>query len=75
MPYSSNDELPLGVRNKLPAKAQTIYREAYNHAYEFYKDPHKRREDRDLEGTAHSVAWSAVEKKYKKTDDGEWVEI
>jgi len=75
MPYPNNDSLPTGVLNKFPRKAQTIYREAFNHAWEFYKDPQKRKAGKDREETAHSVAWSAVEKKYKKTDAGDWVEI
>jgi len=75
MPYTSNEELPVGVRHKLPIEAQNIYREAFNHAWEFYKDPHKRHKDRTQEETAHSVAWSAVEKKYNKDEHHEWVKI
>jgi cation transport regulator len=73
MPYSSNESLPVGV-HKLPSKGQTIYREAFNHAWDFYKDPQKRKGGKSREETAHSVAWAAVEKKYHKTDDGKWVE-
>ena len=43
--------------------AQEIYKEACNSAVEQYGE-----EDR-----AHRVAWSAVEQKYEKNQDGEWV--
>lgn len=62
MPYSSNSELPQEVK-KLPAKAQTIFRKAFNSASEQY----------DSEEKAFKVAWAAVKKQYKKNEDGEWV--
>jgi cation transport regulator ChaB len=34
MPYQSNDELPPAVANHLPAHAQDIFREAFNHAWD-----------------------------------------
>jgi cation transport regulator len=34
MPYQSNDELPPAVTNHLPAHAQDIFREAFNHAWD-----------------------------------------
>lgn len=60
------------MRNVLPKKAQEIYREAYNSAWDEYKDPDKRRDDDSREETAHKVAWSAVKKKYEKSDNGKW---
>jgi pimeloyl-ACP methyl ester carboxylesterase len=33
MPYQTNDDLPTTVRNYLPAHAQNIHREAFNHAF------------------------------------------
>lgn len=36
MPYRSNLDLPPSVRSHLPAHAQDIYREAFNHAYAAY---------------------------------------
>ena len=33
MTYEQNSDLPKGVRNNLPAHAQDIYREAFNHAW------------------------------------------
>jgi len=71
MPYKSVDELPDGVKDNLPKKAQEIYMEAYNSAHEEYKDPKERRGDASLEETAAKVAWSAVKKKYEKAD-GKW---
>ncbi|MGE3832434.1 MAG: ChaB family protein, partial [Parvibaculaceae bacterium] len=33
MPYSNNSDLPKPIRNRLPEHAQSIYREAFNHAF------------------------------------------
>ena len=33
MPYDVNADLPPAVRSHLPEHAQTIFREAFNHAY------------------------------------------
>jgi len=72
MPYNNISELPENVRGVLPEHAQDIYKEAFNSAYEEYKDPKKRRGDADREEVAHKVAWSAVKTKYKKGDDDTW---
>lgn len=72
MPYSSTHELPDGVKNVLPSHAQDIYKEAFNSAYEEYKDPADRRGHEDKEEVAHKVAWSAVKKKYEKDEAGKW---
>jgi len=72
MPYSTINELPGGVKDHLPKHAQDIYKEAFNSAYDEYKDPDERRGDADREETAHRVAWSAVKKKYEKGTDGDW---
>lgn len=69
MPYAKNSELPKGVTEHLPEHAQTIYREAYNSAFDEYKDPHKRRGDDTREETAHKVAWAAVKNKYEKNGE------
>jgi len=75
MPYKRLSDLPDSVRDNLPEHAQEIYRAAYNSAWEQYDKPEERRGGRDREATAHSVAWSAVEQKYKKEPkSGEWVE-
>ncbi len=73
MPYDKNSELPDQVINNLPERAQTIYRKAFNSAWDQYESPEKRREDADREETAHRVAWSAVKKVYRKSDRGTWV--
>ncbi|MDF2576989.1 MAG: cation transport regulator ChaB [Chlamydiales bacterium] len=73
MPYQKTKDLPDSVRNNLPAHAQSIYMEAFNHAWEEYKDPDKRKDDSSHESVCHKVAWSAVEKKYIKNGD-RWVE-
>jgi len=74
MPYQTNKDLPDSVRHVLPLHAQDIYRAAFNHAWDEYKDPDKRRTDEPREQIAHKVAWAAVKKKYRKVD-GEWEEI
>lgn len=38
MPYKAKSDLPDNVRNVLPAHAQDIYKEAFNSAWEQYKD-------------------------------------
>ena len=43
MPYQSNSELPEMVRESLPEHGQNIYREAFNSAWDEYKDPSERR--------------------------------
>lgn len=63
MPYDTLRELPDSVRDNLPKKAQEIYKEAFNSAWEQYDHE----EDR-----AHRVAWGAVKEKYEKGDDGKW---
>jgi cation transport regulator len=62
--YEELDDLPDSVKRNLPKHAREIYRAAYNSAEEQYGE-----EDR-----AHRVAWSAVEQKYEKNENGEWVE-
>ncbi len=64
MPYDNLSDLPDSVRNNLPKHAQEIYRAAYNSAEEQYGE----------EERAHRFAWSAVENKYDKNDQGNWVE-
>jgi cation transport regulator len=64
MPYKSVSELPDSVKDSLPHHAQEIFKEAFNSAREEYGE----------EETAFKVAWSAVKNKYKKNDDGKWVE-
>lgn len=73
MPYQQRSDLPDGVKNNLPAHAQDIYKEAYNSAWDEYKDPDDRRDDASREEVSHRVAWAAVKQKYEKDEDsGKW---
>ena len=64
MPYKEITDLPESVREHLPKHAQEIYKSAFNSAEKQYGD----------ESTAHKIAWSAVENKYKKDEDSDdWV--
>jgi cation transport regulator len=70
MSYKTDEDLPESVRNNLPEHAQHIYREAFNHAWDEYEDPEKRRNPKeDREAVAHQVAWGAVKKEYHKEGD------
>ncbi|MBV8654189.1 MAG: ChaB family protein [Alphaproteobacteria bacterium] len=62
MPYITNADLPDSVRHHLPDRAQTIYRRAFNGAWQSYAE----RGDPDFEEIAHRVAWSAVKRRYQK---------
>jgi cation transport regulator len=64
MPYKQITQLPGNVKNNLPKHAQEIYKEAFNSAEEQYGE----------ESRAHRVAWSAVENKYEKNAQGNWVQ-
>jgi len=73
MPYDTRKDLPESVQNVLPAHGQDIYKEAYNSAWDQYKDPEDRDGDDSREEVAHQVAWSAVKNVYEKNADGDWV--
>lgn len=62
MPYKRNRDLPDTITSSLPDEAQTLFRKAFNSAHEQY----------DSESRAMKTAWSAVKKKYHKTDNGAW---
>ena len=63
MPYENTSDLPDSVKSNLPGHAQEIYKEAFNSAEDQYGE----------ESRAHRVAWSAVERKYEKNVNGDWV--
>jgi cation transport regulator len=65
MPYESNSDLPPSIRAHLPPHAQSIFRAAFNAAFEHASDP--RREE-----AAHRIAWSAVKRSYEKIGT-DWV--
>lgn len=66
MPYRTNADLPASVRTHLPAHAQDIYREAFNHAYAAHEG------DIRQEEAAHRIAWAAVKRSYVKVG-GSWI--
>lgn len=72
MPYNNTSDLPDSVQSALPGEAQDIYKEAFNSAYEQYKDADDRRGDAGREEVAHKVAWSAVKNVYHKDAAGKW---
>jgi len=63
MPYATNTDLPPSVRTHLPAHAQDIYREAFNHAWAAHQG------DVRQEEAAHRIAWAAVKRSYVKRGD------
>lgn len=72
MPYLSIKDLPKLVQIHLPKHAQEIYKEAFNHAWQEYKNASKRRGKISREEVAHKVAWGAVKSKYEKQGNS-WV--
>jgi len=67
LPYEINTDLPSFARNHLPAHAQSIFREAFNHAYaEHEGDPRQ-------EEAAFRIAWAALKRSYAKIGN-DWVE-
>ena len=72
MPYQKLNELPDSVKDNLPQHGQEIYKDAFNSAWDQYKDAEDRKGGRSREETAHSVAWSAVKNEYEKKGDS-WV--
>jgi cation transport regulator len=73
MPYNKKSDLPDSVTDNLPSHAEEIYKEAFNSAWDQYKDPAKRTQGGSREEVAHRVAWAAVKQVYHKNDAGEWV--
>ncbi|MCQ4092159.1 putative cation transport regulator ChaB [Erwinia persicina] len=72
MPYNNRSALPDSVRHVLPAHAQDIYLEAFNSAWDQYKESEDRRGDDSREEVAYKVAWAAVKHQYQKGDDDKW---
>lgn len=62
MPFARNSELPSGVKNALPAAAQTIFRRVANAALA----------SGDSDESAFRQAWSVVKQSYKKVGD-HWI--
>ncbi len=74
MPYKKVNDLPDSVKDNLPKHAQEIYMEAFNNAWDEYKDPDERKGHASREETSHKVAWAAVKTKYEKGKDEKWHE-
>jgi cation transport regulator len=73
MPYQVIAEVPLGVHDNLPRRAQEIFLNAYIHAWEEHKISGGRREVESRSATAREAAWVAVEREYmKNVFTGEW---
>jgi cation transport regulator len=62
------------VRNNLPKHAQEIFKEAFNSAWDKYKQPKDRKGDASREETSFKVAWAAVKQTYHKDISGNWGE-
>lgn len=68
-----NEKRSAGKRKaRASVHAQDIYKEAFNSAWDQYKDKDDRRDDASREETAHKVAWAAVKHEYAKGDDDKW---
>ena len=74
MPYDNIVNLPKSVRNNLPKHAQEIFKEAFNNAWDEYKQPKDRKNDSSREETSFKVAWAAVKQTYHKDNSGNWKE-
>lgn len=72
MPYDYIHDLPESVRNNLPTHAQEIFKEAFNNAWDEYKQPKDRKDDASREETSFKVAWAAVKQTYHKDKSGNW---
>ena len=68
MPYQTNAQLPAPLQTHLPAHAQDIYREAFNHAYAANAG------EADRDRHAHMIAWAAIKRRFEKGSNGQWVE-
>lgn len=73
MRYESETDLPDIVRNQLPLSAQSLFRTAFNIAWDGYQEP----DDPDAvnvgrEDVAHQAGWAAVRDAYERGEDEEW---
>jgi cation transport regulator ChaB len=65
LPYSSNADLPKGVREAMPTKAQSIFRNVFNSVME---------QEGATESSAFAQAYGAVENAgYHQNTEGDWV--
>lgn len=66
MPYKSLQELPSSLKTHLPLRAQEIYREAFNAAWEQYADLLTRQGPAAMEEAVSRSAWAAVRRIYRQ---------
>lgn len=71
--YDGITDLPDQVRKNLPERAQIIYRDAFNNAWDVYSEPDEHKGGAKREQVSHRVAWYAVMEEYQKQEDGKWV--
>ena len=72
MPYGTIKDLPKGVKDNLPKHAQEIFKEAFNNAWDEYKESEDRKGNASREETSFKVAWAAVKQTYYKDKSGTW---
>ncbi len=72
-PYPSLDELPEGVRRRLPVDGQQLYFDTFNEAWQRYADPAARPTDEPPAVLAHRAAWRAVRAEFEAdAEDRHW---
>lgn len=69
--YRGLHELPEAIQSRLPVPAQQIYQTVFNNTWDDYSHP-RDAETGSREEAAHKVAWSAVKRKYRKTENNKW---
>ncbi len=62
--YGANEDLPADVRNTLPAPVQTLYRQAFNTAWNRRLAPVRRAFIVSHDAVATRAAWKAVRRLY-----------
>ena len=74
MPYATNTDLLDRIRLHLPERAQDIFWEAFNCAWDCYAASQKRYFSGTRETAAIRVAWTTVKRLYKK-NGGIWISL
>lgn len=74
LPHDRRSDLPDRVRNGLPEHARELCEEAFDSGRDPHADPDLRRDGAPREATAPRVAGPAVEERYRRDEDGRWVE-
>jgi len=62
--YPTNEDLPAGIREAMPPVVQTLYREAYNAAWNRRLAPVRRKFVVNHDTVATRAAWKAVRRLY-----------